>query len=217
MTKLTEMTTDLEADKLPEMAVDDGLASAGKERVRRCLVTGERRPREELIRFVVGPDRKIVPDLAEKLPGRGMWLSADAETIKTAVSRKAFARAARGQVVAEEDLVDLIANLLGKRCIELLSLARRAGEAVTGFEKTRAWVGQDAMAIILHASDGAEGGGDKVKALMRDGHDLITLFSAQELGEAFGRDTAVHAAVARKGLGRRFLAETRRLAGFRLV
>ena len=44
--------------------------------LRRCLVTREVRPKPELLRFVVGPDQTLVFDPAERLPGRGLWLTA---------------------------------------------------------------------------------------------------------------------------------------------
>ena len=69
--------------------------------LRRCVLTRERLPKERMIRFVVGPDRQIVPDLAAKLPGRGIWLSASRDVLETARRARgglarAFARAARG-------------------------------------------------------------------------------------------------------------------------
>ncbi|MBO6837301.1 MAG: RNA-binding protein [Alphaproteobacteria bacterium] len=201
---------------LPELATDDGTASAGREPIRRCLATGERRPREALIRFVLGPDGVLVPDLAAKLPGRGMWLSADPRSIKTALDRKLFARAARAAVTAPPDLADRVADLLARRCIETVSLARRAGEAVCGFEKTRAALkGDPGAAVLLQASDGAEDGRAKLAALAGGAVPGVAVLNAAELGEAFGRDMAVHAALAPGGLSRRFLTEAARLTGFR--
>src|SRR5271167_3598140 len=51
--------------------------------LRRCVLTRQRLPKERMIRFVVGPDRQIVPDLAAKLPGRGIWLSASRNVLET--------------------------------------------------------------------------------------------------------------------------------------
>lgn len=108
---------------------------------RRCLVSGHRVPRQRLIRFVLDGDGRPVPDPGAKLPGRGMWLSADAETIKTACRKRLFDRAAGRRVVVPENPATLAASvevLLVRRCLMTLSLARRAGEAVAGFEKVRA-------------------------------------------------------------------------------
>ena len=67
---------------------------------RRCIVTRAVQPRAGLIRFVAGPDDVVVPDLAEKLPGRGMWVSADAAALGQAAKKGHFARAAKRPVKA---------------------------------------------------------------------------------------------------------------------
>ena len=104
---------------------------------RRCIVTGAVRPKTELVRFVVDPGGRIVPDVAGRLPGRGLWLSARRDIVAAAVAKRLFARAARAPVVVEDGLGDRVEALLAARCGDLLGLARRAGQAVVGFEKTR--------------------------------------------------------------------------------
>jgi predicted RNA-binding protein YlxR (DUF448 family) len=211
-------------DAESEAETDRGPGDAGEAGpdgpVRRCIASGERVPADRMIRFVVGPDGTVVPDLAGRLPGRGMWLSADAQSIKTAQARKAFARAARRSVTVPPDLAERIETLLARRCIEALSLARRAGEAVCGFEKTRAALKAGlppgtAPALLLQARDGAADGCEKLAALAGAGMPRLSVLGAAEIGSAFGREAAVHGALAPGGLARRLLTEGRRLAGFR--
>lgn len=208
--------TESEEGTLPELSTDDGSGAAGKEPVRRCLATGERMPKERLIRFVVGPDEQVVPDLAAKLPGRGMWLSADAQSIKTAQDRKLFSRAARAKVTVPPDLTVRIEELLVRRCVETISLARRAGEAVCGFEKTRAALKAEAGArVLVQARNGAPDGRAKLAALAGESIPIVAVLNSAEIGEAFGREDTVHAALAPGGLSRRLLIEAARLSGFR--
>ena len=54
-----------------------GAARETDEPERKCIVTGDVQPKAGLIRFVLGPDDTVVPDVLEKLPGRGMWVTAD--------------------------------------------------------------------------------------------------------------------------------------------
>lgn len=206
---------------------DDGDAS-----VRRCIVAGEQRPREGLIRFVVGPDGEIVPDLAEKLPGRGIWLSANRGDVETAVKKKLFSRAARCSVNVPEGLADHIEGLLIRRCTDLISLARRAGRAVTGFEKSLAEAKAGRAVMLLEAADGAADGREKMARAARgsapksDGTGarqalVFDCLLAEELGSAFGRERAVHAVISLpKQGGRDKLVEelniqAGRLRGFR--
>src|SRR5262245_32098328 len=109
--------------------------------LRTCIVSGETLPPERLIRFVVGPGGEVVPDLARRLPGRGMWLKAERAIVEQAVARKTFARAARASVKAEADLPQRVEHLLLQRALEDVARARRAGRAVAGFVKVEQMIG----------------------------------------------------------------------------
>ena len=182
--------------------------------MRRCIATGESRPRELLLRFVVGPDGRVVPDVADRLPGRGMWLSPDRDHINTATSKNLFARAAKRSVQVPDDLVAQTERLLARRAIDLLSLARRAGQAVAGFQKVRGWVGDGRATLLVTASDGAPDGTRKLRGAGPDVPQTDVL-SGEEIGQAFGRDFAVHAAVASGGLAEGIKQACAKLAGFR--
>ncbi|WP_342240240.1 RNA-binding protein [Inquilinus sp. OTU3971] len=184
---------------------------------RRCIATGAVRPKAELIRFVVGPDGEVVPDLAERLPGRGLWVSAEREALRRAQAKGLFAKAARRSVRAPDDLVDRVEALLHRSCIDLIGMARRAGQAVAGYEKVHAWLAEGRAAVLLAASDGAADGRAKLAALAAAVRPvpLVEIFSADTLGMAFARDRMVHAAIARGGLAERLVAEAARLNGIR--
>ncbi len=181
---------------------------------RKCIATGEVAPKAGLVRFVLGPDGTVVPDVAAVLPGRGMYVSADHALIERAARKGLFARAARQPVKAPEGLADLVEALLVRRVVELLSLARKAGQAVTGYEKVKDWlVGGRAVALI-QASDGSERGKTKLRA-PEGGKGLVSCLTAGEIGLAFGRERAIHAALAAGGLATRVVEEAARLAGLR--
>lgn len=181
---------------------------------RRCIVTGAVLPKEQLLRFVVGPDSMVVPDVEGRLPGRGIWLSPGRDVVNTAVAKRLFAKAARRAVVVPDDLADLIERILHRRCLDALALARRAGQAVCGFEKVKAELKSGRVAVLVQAGDAAQDGRDKLKALA-PGAVVVDQFDAAELGAVFGRDHAVHACVAPGGLARRLTTEAALLAGFR--
>ncbi len=183
-------------------------------RLRRCIASGALRPKEEMIRFVIGPDGDLVADLDGRLPGRGFWLSAERDMINTACARKAFARAAGAPLTAPPGMADRVEGLLARRCLDLVGLACRAGEVVAGFDKTRAWLRAGKGGVLMAASDGAPGGRAKVRALA-PGLSLLEMFSGAELGAALGREFAGHMVLARGRLAARLLGEASRLAGFR--
>jgi len=184
--------------------------------MRRCIVTGTVRPKAELVRFVVGPDGTVVPDIAGRLPGRGLWLTARRDIVDAAVAKRLFGRAARAPVTVPGDLGERVETLLRRRCGELIGLARRSGRAVAGYEKVRSALREGEAAVLLAAADGGAGGRDKVRAAAPD-LPLVDVLSAAELGAAFGREHVVHAVVGRGGIARDLLVDAARLAGFRLV
>jgi predicted RNA-binding protein YlxR (DUF448 family) len=181
---------------------------------RRCFVNGAVRPTAELLRFVVDPEGRIVPDVAHRLPGRGLWLTARRDIVSQAVAKRLFARAAKAPVTVEAGLEDRIEALLARRCAELLGLARRAGLVEAGFVKVRAALLKREAAVLIAAIDGAEDGRAKLGALA-SGLAVVSCLSAEELGAALGREQVVHAALRPGRLADLFLAEARRLQGFR--
>jgi hypothetical protein len=181
---------------------------------RRCIATGESRPVAGLIRFVLGPDGTVVPDLAGKLPGRGAWLSATRAAAERAEKKKLFSRAFRSQAAVPADLAGLLERLIAERLVNQIALARKAGQAVTGFEKVRARLAAGKAGVLVTARDAAEDGRGKLVRLTPD-LPRIEALSASELGLAFGRDFAIHAALDAGGIADRALAEAGRLRGFR--
>ena len=182
--------------------------------MRKCIVLGGEQPKNELIRFVVGPDGSLVPDLEAKLPGRGLWLSAQRDVVNTASARRLFARAARSNVEVPEDLADQLEALLAARCIGLLGMARRSGSEVSGYEKVKAYLQSGKGGIILAAQDGAIGGRRKVRNLAPGLMEFDQL-KMSELARALGKETVVHVVVARGPIADRLEIEFGRLGGFR--
>src|SRR5207248_9956316 len=154
-------------------------AETGPGPQRRCIVTGAVVDRRGLLRFVVGPDGEIVPDVAARLPGRGLWLTPRRDIVERATAKRLFARAARRLVTVPPDLADRVEALLARRCGEALGLARRAASAVSGFERVAEAVRRGPAAALLFALDGAETGRRKLGALGRQ-LPAATVMSAAE-------------------------------------
>jgi hypothetical protein len=181
---------------------------------RRCLVTGATLSKAALVRFVVGPDGAIVPDIEERLPGRGFWLKAERGMVLAAAAGRHFAKAARAPVVVPADLADRVEARLVRRCLDLIGLARRAGQVAVGFDTVAAALRDRPGGVLLAAYDGAPGGREKVRSLAPT-TPVIDLLSRTELGAAVGRAEAVHVLVAPGTLAATLRREAARLRGFR--
>ncbi len=181
---------------------------------RRCIATGVSDETMGLIRFVLDPEGGLTPDLAERLPGRGVWLSSTRDAAAMAAKKRLFSRGFKQPVKVNADLPDQLEALLARRLIDAVSLTRKAGLAVNGFEKVKARLKKGGVSALLAASDGAEDGRGKLIPLAGNAA-IIAVLSANELGLAFGRDSVVHAALDVGGATSRVLREARRLDGFR--
>ena len=188
-------------------------------RTRRCIVSGESLPEGRLLRFVIGPDAEIVPDIEAKLPGRGFWVSADRKSLERAVSKGLFARAAGERVKADAGLVEQTEARLVERLLNHLGLGRRAGELILGFDQVeRALRSPHPPAIVIEASDAAPDGGRKLQSAARArgiAPFVIGALSSEELSLALGRSNVVHAALKSGRIAERLVFDAGRLNGFR--
>lgn len=169
-----------------------------------------------MLRFVIGPGGEVVPDIAARLPGRGLWLTPRRDVVERAVAKRSFSRAARRSIAVAADLVDRIEALLAQRCVDDIGLARRAGLAVCGFERVSETVRRGRAAVLLAALDGAEGGRRKLTAIGPE-LPLVRVLTGAEIGAGFGREHVVNASLGPGPLGRRLVADAQKLAGFRDV
>ena len=181
---------------------------------RSCIVTRQNLPRHTLVRFVIGPDGRVVPDLAERLPGRGLWVSAKRDTLLVACTRNLFAKAAKTNAVVDGGLVDEVERQLVARALGVLGMARRAGSVASGHDKVRALLAAGRAAVLLEASDAAPDAAARMSARAGD-IPVVHCFNRTELGTAIGRDEAVHVALERSHLADSLLVAVERLKGFR--
>lgn len=195
--------------------------SQSEQTLRLCAATRVECSPEDLIRFVVGPDGIIVPDLARRLPGRGVWVTADRASVQRALATNAFAKSLKRKVEAPADLADHLEILLVRRVCDALSLANKAGLIITGFEKIDRRLADRGVAALLHGSDAALDGRDKLdrKFLAIFGpaaaSRIVAVLTVDQMSLAIGRPNVVHAALNMGGASDRFLAEAGRLTRYR--
>lgn len=189
---------------------------------RRCIVTGEVGGKEGLIRFVLDPEGQVVPDLAEKLPGRGFWVTGRREILEQAVRKGHFAKAARAAVKADAELPGLVERLLARRAGDAMGLARKAGALEAGFEKVLTAIGRGRIAALIEARDGAQDGRRKLEQRLRVAKEqgilgdvpVLDPLWADELGLALGRGNVIHAALIPGRIEAKVLADLARLSRY---
>ena len=193
---------------------------AGSERT--CIVTGTKDAPEAMLRFVLGPDGSVIPDIRRKLPGRGVWTRLSFETVDRAASKQAFSRAFRAKAAAPASLAETVDSLLERDALQSLSIANKAGLLVAGAFKVDAAIESGGVAALIQASDGAPDGaakraqvvtaklGPEAKTVAR-----VDLFTSRQLDLALGRANVIHAALKPGAASSAFLARAERLRRYR--
>jgi hypothetical protein len=181
---------------------------------RMCIVTRQVKDEGELIRFVLSPAGAVVPDVARRLPGRGVWVSAQAGTVAEAVRKRLFNRGFGAEAKIDGDLAGQVADLLRRQALGLCSLARKAGEAVTGFMKVEDALKRGSVQVLLHAAEASDDGKRKLDRLAGPETTVLNLFSGPELDLAFGRANVIHAALTKGGLAGKLLEQARKLQAY---
>jgi uncharacterized protein len=208
----------------------DAGPNKGPARERFCVLTREVKPVADLIRFVVGPDGAVVPDVKRNLPGRGLWVTNSADAVGQTVRRKLFERGFKRDVQSGPELIAQTGELLEKSALDALSIAGKAGEVITGFAKVEAAIGRGGLAALLHAADGSPDGIRKIEALLRrDSREtaedpapegaletpVLRIFSGAQLDLALGRSNVIHAALLAGPASQGFLTRCQRLMRYR--
>ena len=179
-----------------------------------CIVTRVVKPEDELIRFALSPDGIVVPDLKRKLPGRGVWISLDRKMLGDAIKRQLFSKGFGAEAKAGPELADLVGQQLRKEVLSALSLARKAGLALSGFMKVEEALGKGNVRMIFHASDGSVDGRQKLDRKCAANVVIFDLFASGDLDLAFGKSNVIHAAVANGGMAEKLLDYARKLAQY---
>jgi uncharacterized protein len=204
---MTAMADELDVGTADARVADEALASPT---LRRCIVTRQALEKPALIRFVIDPEGRVTPDLKERLPGRGLWVTADRAILEQAVAKNAFSKAAKHSVKVDRDLSDRVIELARREVAELLGLARKSGQLVAGFEKVEAALKAGRVRVLVAASDGAEDGRGKLARLAGSGVEICAPLTAAELARALGREHAVHAAIKAGGIAEKTIIASRR-------
>jgi predicted RNA-binding protein YlxR (DUF448 family) len=182
---------------------------------RKCIATGKVLLKSELVRFVLGPDNTIYPDLENKLPGRGVWVKAKRSAIIKAEEDKLFARATNKNAKCLKNLAEQVETLIADRVTKLIGLSRKSGQCICGYEKVKDWLKKDIAKVLIQSSDGSNR--EKSRLRTPDYGNYIDWLNSKELGKAFARENITHCALASGGLTQRIVEDAQRLKGLRIV
>lgn len=174
----------------------------GKAPQRSCLGCRATRDKKELLRFVLAPDRTLVPDILAKLPGRGAYTCLNNACLGIAAQKKQFARAFGGDVVynGADRLIVQVVTLLEERIGSYLALANKAGKVVSGSDMVMELLKKRKAGVVFLATDISPEIGAKVMALAeRYEVPHVAIFDKDRIGAFLGKGLRSVAAIEQSG------------------
>ena len=201
---------------------DEGHKNGKNEGKRTCIVHRQIKQPDDMLRFVIGPNNDVVPDLKCILPGRGVWVTATKQDVDFAIRKELFSQAFKTAVVVDGALGDKIEKMLEAAALSALSFSAKAGLVVTGFEKVQATLGKNQLRALVFASDGAKDGIRKMRSRLKQEmrskkvavHQSLL---SEQMALALGRSNVIHAALLKGGATDLCLKMMSRLESFRSV
>ena len=162
---------------------------------RKCVYTGKILPKEQLLRFVLLQDGTVIPDFNKKLDGHGFYLL-NSKKLLQELSAKAnpLNKILHAKTIMSEDLPQTIEQILYKKGLDTLNLARKAGDLVMGFEKVKDIITKGKAAFVIEAADAGEDGKMKIASIAGN-LEKFTLYDIADLSNALKREYTVHLAV----------------------
>ena len=184
---------------------------------RSCLSCRIVKDKHELLRFVLAPDRTLVPDLQAKLPGRGAYTCPNKTCLRAAAAKKQFARSFRGEVRfgTPDELVGQVVGRMEERIAAYLALANKAGKVVSGGDTVAELLMKRTTGIICIASDTSADMGEKLAYMAeRAGVEHFSMFDKERLGALLGKGLRSVVAIERGGFGETLKKELERYRNF---
>lgn len=184
---------------------------------RSCLGCRASRDKKELFRFVLSPERELVPDPQGRLPGRGAYTCCMKDCLKAAVEKKQFNRAFKGEVksVKADDLLRMVTDLLEERLASYLALANKAGKVASGGDSVMDALRKQKTGVVVLARDISADIGEKFShAAGRAGAECITLLDKERLGALLGKEIRSVAAIEKGGFAETVVKELEKYRNF---
>ena len=161
--------------------------------MRKCIVTGEIKEKSQLLRFVITPDKQIVPDFYKKLPGKGVYVSSSYDVLQQAIAKNVFSKVLKKNIKVSADLLQIVENILHKNALNAISLAKKAGNTVIGMDKVLEALKAGKVQFILEATDAGDDGQKKLSHYTEN-MQVYRLFSVEELDKALDKGNTVYLA-----------------------
>ena len=184
-----------------------------EDKTRKDIVSGNVMNDNDLLRFTVTPDNVVIPDFKKRLPGKGIYVACSMSSLKIAIEKNLFAKTLKKNVKLPPDLAEMVENLLRKKGLEDICLAKKAGDLLTGFEKVAEALKKGKVAFLLEAKDAGEDGHEKLVSWAKN-LEVFMLYGVEELDKALDRVNTVYVAFLKNDMAKMVYNDLKKLDEF---
>ena len=176
-----------------------------------CHITKKLCPSSLMIRFVLTSSNILTLDLYHEFDGKEFYVIAskkELENLALHYNEKC------GKTFQKENIVSKIDNILSKRIISLIGLARKAGKVIIGYEKIQRSLSFNKIELLLQTKDGSKNRKEDL-LLPKSQKSRIDCLNRQELGVPFGKDSVANVGFLKSGFTNPLIFDTSRLEKLR--
>ena len=169
-----------------------------------------------MLRFVLSPERILVPDILNKLPGRGAYTCMAKSCLKAAADKKQFSRSFKEEV-RDADAAGLISQVtvrMEERIASYISLANKAGKVISGTDMVSDKMKNHTPGLLFIASDISVDIGLKVKGQADRSGVEYCCFDKEKLGALIGKGLRGVVAIEMSGFVKPLKQEIAKLRNF---
>ncbi len=159
---------------------------------RTCIACRQMKNKKQLVRYVVAPDRSVLVDYRQRLPGRGTYTCMSKQCLLDAVKRNSFQRNFKGQCrsVDATALTQQLIAAVDQKITSLIGMSRKSRQLIAGSNAVIETLKKgSSLALIIIATDISDTIGKKIAALaLREDIYTVCLYDKQKIGQLLGKE-----------------------------
>ncbi len=165
-------------------------AESGPQRT--CVACRQTKNKRELVRYVLAPDKTVLVDYRQHLPGRGGYTCFSVTCLQDAVKRRGFQRCFKTQNLSVDagQLLEQLTDAVDQKIISLIGMARKSGQLISGSNAIIEALRKSATpTLVIIAADISAAIGQKIETLAaRSDIYCVRLYDKLQLGQMLGKE-----------------------------
>lgn len=162
-----------------------------KNKTAKCVYNKTHNIQSDMLRFVLGPNRRIYFDIKQNLPGESIYITNSKNTLELVMKQKMFHDLFDNSVIFDNLDLDVRRQYL-ESMINILSLAKKSGNILVGKRQIKEYINlsdkNPKKSVLLQASDAS----NAEKFVETDIIKIFEVFPREMISKACGKENLVY-------------------------